>query len=65
MVIKTPLVVVEQKLIVAGHYTTILYLQEQQLSLVCVKPRKHCISMQSANRQRLLAIQVFAACRIG
>lgn len=36
MVIKTPLVVVEQKLIVAGHYTTILYLQEQQLSLVCV-----------------------------
>ena len=34
MVIKTPLVVVEQKLIVAGHYTTILYLQEQQLSLL-------------------------------
>ena len=27
MVIKTPLVVVEQKLIVAGHYNTILYLR--------------------------------------
>ena len=36
MVIKTPLVVVEQKLIVAGHYNTILYLRRKN------HLEKHC-----------------------
>ena len=55
MVIKTPLVVVEQKLIVAGHYNTILYLRRKNLE-------KHCISMQSRSEVQtaLWQIQVFA-----